>query len=384
MRFIVPMSDRPPPPPGRRRPAAGVANEVASPCWWRTTQKCAGHPPAAHRAGLPVIEGQQRRRRRAMLKAVEDISCSSPDTVMPGLGGRGWPPSPHTLRPRLPILLITGYATGGVCLRACPNGPTLRKPFDRAAPCRGLATASPHTRRPRHRDHARQGQSAHLRRRGTKPTSPSLIAGTLGEYGFRSETFGTGRALLSRARRAFPNWPSSTSACPTWTASGAARTPEQHPCAALILTGRDGLTDQVLGLELGADDYLVKPFEPANWSPGCAPSCAATRKAPPARQATTAAPVSPAGTDIGRLNLCADDGASPPAAEAALLQTLLKRPNKILTREQLIGERDLDPSTAASTCASPACAANSKTTRRGPEDHQDRVWGGLSAVPARR
>jgi lactoylglutathione lyase len=31
------------------------------------------------------------------------------------------------------------------------------------------------------------------------------------------------------------------------------------------------------------------------------------------------------------------------AAEAALLQSLLKRPNKILTREQLIGERELDP-----------------------------------------
>ena len=31
------------------------------------------------------------------------------------------------------------------------------------------------------------------------------------------------------------------------------------------------------------------------------------------------------------------------AAEAALLQSLLKRPNKILSREQLIGERELDP-----------------------------------------
>ena len=49
--------------------------------------------------------------------------------------------------------------------------------------------------------------------------------------------------------------------------------------------------------------------------------------------------------DIGRLNLVADDGreVSLSAAEAALLQTLLKRPNKILTREQLIGERELDP-----------------------------------------
>jgi len=35
-----------------------------------------------------------------------------------------------------------------------------------------------------------------------------------------------------------------------------------HPCAVLILTGRAGVADRVLGLELGADDYLIKPFEP--------------------------------------------------------------------------------------------------------------------------
>ena len=29
----------------------------------------------------------------------------------------------------------------------------------------------------------------------------------------------------------------------------------------LVLTARDGLDDRVVGLELGADDYLVKPFE---------------------------------------------------------------------------------------------------------------------------
>jgi DNA-binding response OmpR family regulator len=30
-----------------------------------------------------------------------------------------------------------------------------------------------------------------------------------------------------------------------------------------MLTARDSLDDNVLGLEQGADDYLVKPFEPA-------------------------------------------------------------------------------------------------------------------------
>jgi len=29
----------------------------------------------------------------------------------------------------------------------------------------------------------------------------------------------------------------------------------------LILTARDGVDDRVLGLDLGADDYLIKPFD---------------------------------------------------------------------------------------------------------------------------
>ncbi len=34
----------------------------------------------------------------------------------------------------------------------------------------------------------------------------------------------------------------------------------------LILTGRAGLTDRIVGLDLGADDYVVKPFSPAEVS----------------------------------------------------------------------------------------------------------------------
>src|SRR5579872_6263834 len=36
---------------------------------------------------------------------------------------------------------------------------------------------------------------------------------------------------------------------------------EGHKVPVLVLTARDALHDRVTGLDLGADDYLVKPFE---------------------------------------------------------------------------------------------------------------------------
>ena len=40
----------------------------------------------------------------------------------------------------------------------------------------------------------------------------------------------------------------------------------------IILTAREDEIDRVVGLELGADDYVTKPFSPASWWPGSGPS----------------------------------------------------------------------------------------------------------------
>ena len=46
----------------------------------------------------------------------------------------------------------------------------------------------------------------------------------------------------------------------------------------LFLTARDAVEDRVRGLELGADDYLIKPFStPSCWR-GCARCCVAARR----------------------------------------------------------------------------------------------------------
>ena len=43
----------------------------------------------------------------------------------------------------------------------------------------------------------------------------------------------------------------------------------------IMLTARVDDTDRIIGLELGADDYVTKPFNPASWWRTCARSCAA-------------------------------------------------------------------------------------------------------------
>ncbi len=37
---------------------------------------------------------------------------------------------------------------------------------------------------------------------------------------------------------------------------------EQADVALMFLTGRDNEVDKILGLEIGADDYITKPFNP--------------------------------------------------------------------------------------------------------------------------
>ena len=43
-----------------------------------------------------------------------------------------------------------------------------------------------------------------------------------------------------------------------------ARTQHSRPprLPVIVLSGRSGETDRIVGLDLGADDYLVKPFSP--------------------------------------------------------------------------------------------------------------------------
>lgn len=99
----------------------------------------------------------------------------------------------------------------------------------------------------------------------------------------------------------------------------------------IVLTARGGLDDRIQGLDLGADDYLRKPFE---FRELLARMRAVVRRRDGSAQSVigTAA----LQLDLGRREVFVDGRREAlTAREFALLHALLERPGTILSREQL-------------------------------------------------
>lgn len=99
----------------------------------------------------------------------------------------------------------------------------------------------------------------------------------------------------------------------------------------IVLTARDQVTDRIRGLDAGADDYLIKPYDPAE--------LLARLRAVERRRSSASSPVLQFGTleiDLAR-DLVRKNGL--PVAltqkEWALLRVMATRPERIHTRENL-------------------------------------------------
>jgi DNA-binding response OmpR family regulator len=100
----------------------------------------------------------------------------------------------------------------------------------------------------------------------------------------------------------------------------------------LFVTARDDEVDRVLGLELGGDDYMTKPFSPRE--------LVARIRSVLRRQSGPPAPV----REVGRVRLdetrrevrVDDEPVSLTATEFDLLAKLMSSPGRVFTREQLL------------------------------------------------
>ena len=109
-----------------------------------------------------------------------------------------------------------------------------------------------------------------------------------------------------------------------------------HATPVVIITARDNVEDRILGLDVGADDYVLKPFD--------AKELLARMRAVLRRKAGAAAPVLSNGiVSLDPATPQATHQATSPEAEPsilsnrefALLNALMVRPGAILSRSEL-------------------------------------------------
>lgn len=108
----------------------------------------------------------------------------------------------------------------------------------------------------------------------------------------------------------------------------------------IMLTARGEETDRIVGLEMGADDYLSKPFNPRELLARIKSVLRRTRSLPDNLQPEAVGFYRFAGwtLDSATRNLTAPDGVVIPLSgtEFRLLRIFLDHPNRVLTRDQLI------------------------------------------------
>jgi DNA-binding response OmpR family regulator len=102
----------------------------------------------------------------------------------------------------------------------------------------------------------------------------------------------------------------------------------------IMLTARDEETDKLVGLELGADDYITKPFSPKEL---VARVRSVLRRSELAQEEREVIRVGDVTLDLPRMQVTVgDEEIELTATEFQLLQALASQPGRIFTRSQLL------------------------------------------------
>lgn len=178
-----------------------------------------------------------------------------------------------------------------------------------------------------------------------------LLAHYLGTHGFRTTQLHSGRALMELMPSDPPELVLLDLGLPGEDGFVIARQLREHwRCGLVIITGRGDAVDKVVGLEVGADDYVTKPFDLRELVARVKAVLRRLEPAPPAAAAPVAPAAAPAphgGGSLGflgwRLDLAARRLDDPAGAEVRLttgefelLATLAQHAGRVLSRDFLL------------------------------------------------
>jgi len=163
----------------------------------------------------------------------------------------------------------------------------------------------------------------------------NIVRSYLEKDGFQVVTAEDGRQALDVARREHPDLVVLDLMLPAMSGWDVCRTLRAESRVPIImLTARDEDVDKIVGLELGADDYVTKPFNPRELT---ARVHAVLRRSQSARQeqrmiAAEGLEIDPERHEVKR------DGhpISLTRTEFGLLQSLAEQPGRVFTRLQLL------------------------------------------------
>ncbi|HEX6138721.1 MAG TPA: response regulator [Casimicrobiaceae bacterium] len=131
---------------------------------------------------------------------------------------------------------------------------------------------------------------------------------------------------------------------------------ERYDVGIIMVTGASDIVDRVAGLEVGADDYVAKPFDPRELRARVksvlrrmqarAPATATAQGADPASSSRVR--VGACTLDLGSHQLFAAEGREVPltSMEFDLLKVFVEHPNQVLSRDRLLTltrNRDWEP-----------------------------------------
>ncbi len=169
-----------------------------------------------------------------------------------------------------------------------------------------------------------------------EPAIRQMLTEALAEAGFRTQSFARAREFEASLNRAVPDVCLVDLSLPD--TDGLAlvhRLALERGAVVIIISGRGQVQDRVTGLELGADDYITKPFDPAEV---VARIRARLRAAPRgAVQGGARARFNGWTAHFDRYTLEDADGAETPFshAEGEVLRLFLESPRRLITRQQM-------------------------------------------------
>jgi len=167
-----------------------------------------------------------------------------------------------------------------------------------------------------------------------EPEILRLVRDYLASAGFSVATAKTGDEALLRARMDPPDLVVLDLGLPGLDGLDVTRSlRRQGDVPIIMLTARDDETDKLIGLELGADDYVTKPFSPREL-------VARVRAVLRRRSGSADAEIVEAGElmlDVPRMRVTrAGDPVDLTATEFSLLAVMARQPGRVFTRSQLL------------------------------------------------